>query len=173
MVKKEFMGIVFTIIIGVIIIVIVMIMVNPVPYTEEICDSKDFSYNIEDFVIDYQECRDYVEECLSYEDGVCKNTVGYCDNRVISCSLTINNLDDKDGVWGIDIEFYEENTNNLVSVDSRAYSIFPQSSEFVQSFYSALGREKGGEHYTCRYSVTSVPNITTCEIITKYKRLWE
>ena len=140
------------------------------PYSDEECKTENLKYNVDDFVINYQSCLDYDEECLNYVLGFCTESNSFCVEKKISCSLTINNLDDKSGYWNFDFEFYDKNNaGTSVEVTARGSTIYPQTNQVFQASYTATGRENSGKDYSCKYSMGSLPTKTTCETITKYK----
>ena len=73
-----------------------------VPYTDQECKNKDLIYSITDFKIDSSKCNQQEEVChKSYPILGCTDKTVYCVDRTVLCSLTLNNLDDERGNWGL------------------------------------------------------------------------
>ena len=142
-----------------------------VPYTDQECENKKLVYNVEDFAMDYQTCLKTEDKCIKYTLGICTQKETYCIDKEISCSLTINNLDNENGYWYFDFQFKDAATNNIAETNSRGSSIYPQSSQLYQASAEFTGRENAEKTYTCTYSFTNIPTKQVCRDVIKYKEI--
>ena len=179
--KSEQKKLRIAVIIGFAVIGIILIILNPLPYSEEVCDYENLSYNVKDFFIDYQNCleefielsdtcQDNYEGAIEDYTGNCTK-VGVCTKREISCSLIVNNLDNKIGIWEVDLRIYDTNDPyNTLFVSSPTYQIYPEDKQLFQIYYVTSDYGDARHEYSCTYSIPNVPTKEkSCEMITKYR----
>jgi len=146
--------------------------IDTVPYSEEICESEELTYNLRDFKVSYNSCLKTEDRCLKYILGICSQKETYCTNKRIQCNLEITNLDDERGYWGIEFEFVsKDDYTNVLDTSSTGASLYPQGTEIFYGTGNFYGEEEANKEYTCRYKVTSTPEKSVCRDVTKYKEV--
>jgi len=144
--------------------------IDTVPYSDEVCESKELTYNLQDFVIDYNSCQKTEERCLKYILGICSKKETYCVEKKIQCKLDITNLDDQKGYWGVQFEFMSRDDHSTtVGTSKTGGSLYSQETETFYGSKTFYNEEEASKDYTCRYKVTSAPTKLICRDVTKYK----
>ncbi len=143
-----------------------------VPYTDQECTDKKLIYSITDFVRDYSTCNEKEEVChQSYPIIGCTDKTVYCVDRRVSCSLTVNNLDDEEGTWDITFKFFVRGSDSTAATDSTSGWLYPRTSETFTGVGRITSKELLDTSYTCSYYVADEPTKQVCRDVIKYKEV--
>lgn len=115
-----------------------------VPYLDEECKTREYSYSVEN--------HDVIKEFASLEKGyMCYG------------SFDIRNNENKGGYWTFSYTFYGK--HGPIDKPSQTKYIYPISTEHWVFSYDC----DADEAVSGRYHVVSIPKLTECEKVTKYK----
>lgn len=146
-----------------------------VPYSEEKCEDKEYSYNFGAINTYFNGCTQEEERCTNYVLGICTDKITYCVEKKIGCKITINNVDNEKGYWSFDFNVYSSGGLSsrsfigLVETNMRGATIYSQSSQEFQILSTFTGEMNAGNNYYCKVENLNAPKKQVCETITKYK----
>lgn len=146
-----------------------------VPYADVVCESREISYYIDNFVLNYNICNEYQDICKKYTLGICTDKTTFCVDRTISCSLNLKNLDsEKSGTWTIRFNFYEIGTETAIKTDDISLFIYPQTTwEFtgIGRIQSEGQNGDANKDIFCYYHRINLPTKQVCRDVTRYREV--
>lgn len=144
-----------------------------VPYTDRECENKDLIYSATNDKLNYATCNNWDEVCYQKNFlGFCTNRTRFCSNKDLSYSVDINNLDEEQGTWIVNIYFY--NKGNLYKTIPITQFLYPKTTVTFNGFITITGDSPSGDanqDYTAGYSIQSIPKKQVCRDVTKYKEV--
>lgn len=142
-----------------------------VPYTDRECEDKLLSYSITDFTFVSSVCNEDTKECKSGALGIPYDCIHYCIDRVVTCYLTLNNLDSEKGTWIINFLFYKIGGSSPDITADISRFLYPQTSEKIIGTGEIKNKELYEQEYTCSYNVPNEATKQICRDVIKYKEV--
>ena len=143
-----------------------------VPYSDRECESKNLVYSATNEKWDYSTCNQQSEVCYEkhwYGDSDCHT---FCSDKSLSYSVDINNLDEEQGSWVVNIYFYKQ--NNLYKTVPITQFLYPKTTKTCTGAFRVTGDSPAGDanqEYSAGYNIQSIPSKQVCRDVTKYQEV--
>ena len=144
-----------------------------VPYTDRVCETKDILYSATNNKWDYITCNKIDKKCSGTNWlGMPNDCVDFCSDKSLSYSVDINNLDEEQGSWTVNINVYKQGT--IYKTIPITQFLYPKTTKTFTGAFKIAGDSPTGDSnqaYTASYNLQYVPTKQVCRDVTKYEEV--
>ncbi|MBU0906900.1 MAG: hypothetical protein KKD18_06415 [Nanoarchaeota archaeon] len=143
-----------------------------VPYTAQKCETKNLVYSVTNEKWNTPACNQWSKKCDDKFLGIPTHCTDFCTDKTLSYSLDINNLDEEQGSWTVNINFYKQGTTYKTYPVTQ--SLYPKTTKTFTAVLKVTGDSPSGDanqEFSADYSLKNIPTKQVCRDITDYKEV--
>lgn len=143
-----------------------------IPYTDRECETKNLIYSATNDKWNYAVCHQWSKKCDSSFLGIPTDCTDFCADKSLSYSVDINNLDENQGSWTVNINLYKQ--GNLYKTVPINQFLYPKTTKTFNGIIRVTADSPNGDanqDYSAGYNVLYIPTKQVCRDVTKYKEV--
>jgi hypothetical protein len=134
------------------------------PYTTQRCTTEGLTYFVTEEKVTSAVCNKQGKKC---EGTKCTQ---FCADKTVSYSVDVSNLDEKQGLWKVEFQFYKEglpykNVPITQMIEAKTTKTF--NGMIMVTSKTPAGN--ANQNFSANYSLISIPTKKVCVNVTEYK----